>query len=107
MRFIAIDIATTGIHPGKHRIVEITGVEISDGTVRNEACWHRSINHGSHPGFSEVADDFLQFIKGAILLIHNANKVLPFIAWEMALIQRAINPKTKVINYLGSATFLL
>ncbi len=107
MRQIILDTETTGIDPKQgHRIVEIGCVEMIDRKLTGNH-FHVYINpervveqevvnvHGltneflaDKPVFREVADDFLAFIRGAELIIHNAPFDLGFINHEFALLRR-------------------
>jgi DNA polymerase-3 subunit epsilon len=111
-RLIILDTETTGINPREgHRIVEIGCVEMINRqlTGRN---YHVYINplmemeqeviniHGltnaflnDKPLFSQVAEEFINFIKGANLVIHNAKFDVGFMDHEFALAQRGF-PKT-------------
>ncbi|MGR6873860.1 DNA polymerase III subunit epsilon [Pseudomonas sp. HK3] len=89
MRQIVLDTETTGIGEG-HKIIEIGCVEIINRKFTGRH-YHQYVNpqrlvdpeamevHGitdeflvDKPLFSEIADDFISFIKGAQLVIHNA-----------------------------------
>jgi DNA polymerase-3 subunit epsilon len=104
MRQIILDTETTGLEPELgHRIVEVAGVELVDRrfTDRN---FHRYLNPGrdSDPGalnihgltteflsdkpkFRDIAAEFLDFIKGAELVIHNAPFDVAFLNRELDL----------------------
>jgi DNA polymerase-3 subunit epsilon len=88
-RFIVLDVETTGIGPG-HKVVELCAVEF-DKVGECGKTFHTLLNperdvskeafevHGhsleslqSQPKFSEVAETFVEFVKGAHLVIHNA-----------------------------------
>lgn len=105
MRQICLDTETTGLHADKgDRIVEIGCVEVVGRTLsdRPEAFFHRYLNperdvpeeavqvHGldnrflaDKPLFADVADDFLKFIEGAELIIHNASFDVGFLNMEL------------------------
>lgn len=104
MREIVLDTETTGLEPKEnHRIVEIGCIELYNHmpTGRN---YHTYINperdmpevafqvHGlsevflrDFPVFKEVAQDFLNFIEDAPLVIHNAKFDMRFINAELAM----------------------
>ena len=106
MRQICLDTETTGTDPNKgDRIVEIGCVEIIGRTLSDDprATFHVYINperdmpaeaeriHGisseflaDKPKFAEVAEDFLKFIEGAELIIHNAAFDVGFLNAELA-----------------------
>ncbi len=116
MRQIVLDTETTGIDPKEgHRIIEIGCVEVIERelTGRN---YHVYINpereveaeaiaiHGitneflkDKPRFSQVADEFFEFIKGAELVIHNAAFDVGFMDSEFA----RLKPTRKTAEHCG------
>ncbi len=112
-RLIILDTETTGINPREgHRIVEVGCVEMINRQLTGRS-FHVYINplfemeqevidiHGltneflrDKPLFSQVADDFVEFIKGARLVIHNAKFDIGFMDHEFALLKRNI-PTTR------------
>jgi len=104
MRLIALDTETTGLSPKKgHRIVEIGAVEIDEGGNAINT-FHHYINPDRHipaevvrvhgiddeavdgkPFFADVAKDFLSFVEGATLVIHNAPFDMGFLNHELSL----------------------
>lgn len=115
MRQIVLDTETTGIDPKQgHRIIEIGCVELLNRKLTGNT-YHVYINpmreveqeaidvHGitneflrDKPKFIEVADDFIQFIKGAELVIHNAPFDVGFMDHEFNLARKNY-PKTNDI----------
>jgi ATP-dependent DNA helicase RecQ len=102
LRQIALDTETTGLYPDHgHRIVEIGAVEIVDGELTGKEfhCYlnpHRAIDPGAEkvhgltraflstkPDFETIWQEFVAFIKGAELLIYNADFDLGFINQEL------------------------
>lgn len=101
-RQIVLDTETTGLDPSDdHRIIEIGCVELVNRRVTGRT-WHRYLNpdrridegaiavHGirnedlaDQPRFPEVADEFLQFVVGAELVIHNAPFDVGFLEHEL------------------------
>ncbi len=101
-RLIVLDTETTGLDPADdHRIIEIGCVEIVNRRLTGRT-WHRYLNpdrriddgaiavHGirnedlaGQPRFGEIADEFLEFIVGAELIIHNAPFDVGFIEHEL------------------------
>ncbi|WP_440874236.1 DNA polymerase III subunit epsilon [Thalassotalea sp. PLHSN55] len=106
-RLIILDTETTGINPREgHRIVEIGCVEMINRQLTGRT-YHAYINpliemeqevidvHGltnaflsDKPLFSQVADEFIEFIRGAELVIHNAKFDVGFMDHEFNLLRR-------------------
>ena len=102
MRQIVMDTETTGIDPAQgHRIVEIGCVEIIDRKLTGNT-FHVYINpqrvmdeevigvHGitnefvaDKPLFAEVAQDFLDFVRGSEMIAHNATFDTNFLNHEL------------------------
>ena len=113
MRQIVLDTETTGIDPRQgHRIIEIGCVELLNRRLTGNT-FHVYINpqriveqeaievHGitneyltDKPVFSAVAQEFIEFIKGAQLVIHNAPFDVGFMDAEFARIPRFAGQKT-------------
>lgn len=103
-RLIVLDTETTGIDPAEgHRIIEIGAVEIqnreiTDSEYHNYIQPERNVGdsvkiHGINdkflvgkPKFEEIAQEFLEYIEGATLIIHNAPFDLGFLNNELKLI---------------------
>ena len=105
MRQIFLDTETTGLeHKFGHRIIEIGGVEMCNRRLTHRH-FHRYLNpereidegaqavHGisleflqDKPRFAEIAEEFLDFVRGAELIIHNAAFDIGFINHEFALL---------------------
>jgi DNA polymerase-3 subunit epsilon len=103
MRQVVLDTETTGLETSKgHRIIEIGCVELIDRRITDKH-WHFYINpereidagafavHGisteslqDKPLFADVAQDFVDYIKGAELVIHNATFDVGFLDHELA-----------------------
>lgn len=106
MRQVVVDTETTGLEVSQgHRIIEIGAVEIIDRKLTGRH-FHRYVNpdrdiddgayevHGisraflaDKPAFAEIADDFLAFVDGAELVIHNAPFDVAFLDAELALLK--------------------
>ena len=102
MRQIVLDTETTGLEPSEgHRVIEIGGVELVErrSTGNN---FHRYLRpdrdveqgaldvHGitndflrDQPRFGDIAEEFLAFIRGAELIIHNAPFDVGFLDHEL------------------------
>ena len=106
MRQIVLDTETTGLEPAEgHRIIEIGCVELvnrrpTDRTFHQYLNPERDIDraaedvHGlssaflaDKPRFSEIVADFLAFIEGAELVIHNAPFDVGFLDAEFARLE--------------------
>ena len=108
MRHIVLDTETTGLEIQQgHRVIEIGAVEMIDRKLTGNH-FHRYINpqrdiddgalqvHGitadflrDKPVFKDIADDFIEFVKGAELIIHNAPFDVSFLDYELGLADRA------------------
>lgn len=103
MRQIFLDTETTGLYPDQgHRIIEIAAVEIFNRrpTQRHFHIYinpEREIDPGAQevhgisleflqdkPLFSSVAEEFIEFIRGAELIIHNAPFDVGFLNMELS-----------------------
>ncbi len=108
MRQIVLDTETTGLEPDEgHRIVELGCVELTDRRL-TERTFHqylspdRDIDEGAleihgisneflkgKPRFGEVAQDFVDFVRGAELVIHNAPFDVAFLNAELRRLDEA------------------
>jgi DNA polymerase-3 subunit epsilon len=107
MRQIVLDTETTGLDPALgHRVLEIAGVELVNRRLTGNN-FHRYINperdseegalqvHGltseflsDKPKFGDVVAEFLDYVGGAELVIHNAPFDVGFLNHELALQDR-------------------
>ncbi len=112
-RLVVLDTETTGLNPQEgHRIIEIGCVEVVNRRLTGRR-FHTYINperiidlgaievHGitnqflvDKPVFSGIAEDFIAFIQGAELIIHNAPFDVGFINAEFS----------KLNNHIGTVT---
>ena len=119
---VILDTETTGLSTvSKHRIVEIGCVELKDQIPTNKT-FHAYINpqrkvsedafkvHGysdeflsKKKSFSEIAENFLNFIKDKKLIIHNAQFDLSFLDYELKLINKKSINKKNVVDTLELA----
>ncbi len=122
MSEIFLDTETTGLSfKDGHKIVEIACVETKDLVPTNKI-FHKLIDpkrnmpeeafkvHGfseeflsNKETFDQVADEFLNFIRGKKLIIHNANFDLGFLNGELGVIKKELIDKTLVIDSLEIA----
>ena len=115
MRQIVLDTETTGLSTGQgHRIIEIGAIELVNRRLTGRE-FHRFLNperdidegaervHGisradleTAPLFRDVADELLQFIKDAELVIHNAEFDVGFLEYELELMD---HPLPSITNH--------
>lgn len=124
-RQVVLDTETTGLSTADdHRIIEIGCVELVNRRLTGET-FHQYINpereidagamevHGitnealaDKPKFAEIADDFMRFIDGAELIIHNAAFDVGFLDHELNKIEaesRTINAICTILDTLKLA----
>ena len=119
---IILDTETTGLSTAeKHRIVEIGCIELNNQIPTNKI-FHEYLNpqrkvsedaykiHGysneflsNKKIFSEIAKNFLNFIKNKKIIIHNAPFDLAFLNYELRLIKQKEIDKKNVIDTLEIA----
>ena len=119
---IILDIETTGLSVAEnHKIVEIGCIEL-DNQIPTNKIFHEYINpersvsedaykiHGwsdkflaDKKTFSEIAEDFFNFIKDKKIVIHNAPFDLSFLNYELKLINEQTIDKKNVIDTLEIA----
>ncbi len=103
-KYIVLDTETTGLNPKQgHRIIEIAAIVIQDRKKLDEH-FHTYLNpereidveaqkiHNlsldkliNEPKFHEICDDFIEFITGSTLIMHNAQFDLGFLNEELYL----------------------
>lgn len=125
MRQIVLDTETTGLEVRQgHRLVEIACVEMVERrlTGRHYQTYlnpDRAIDEGARlvtgiedeflldkPRFPDVVDDFLAFIEGAELVIHNASFDIGFLDAELARLGKGagrISDRCTVLDTLAMA----
>jgi len=113
MRQIVLDTETTGLEwKAGHRVIEIAGVEMVDRRLTGNHFHHylnpdREIDAGAQevhgisleflqdkPRFADIADEFLDYVSGAELVIHNAPFDVGFLNYELGLLGREPIEKT-------------
>lgn len=122
MREIVLDTETTGFEPAEgHRIVEIGAVELWNHLPTGKT-YHQYINperampqeafnvHGlgdeflaDKPVFANIAQDFLDFVGDAQLVIHNASFDMKFLNAELAWANKPTLPKEQALDTLAIA----
>ena len=121
MRQIVLDTETTGLEVSQgHRIIEIGCVELVNRRVTGND-WHHYVNpereidsgafevHGlsreflqDKPRFEELAQDFLDYVAGAELVIHNAAFDVGFLDFELSRLQPAPAPLAERCSVLDT-----
>lgn len=122
MREIVLDTETTGFEPAEgDRIVEIGAVELM-GHVPTGRTYHQYINpqrsmpeeafavHGlsdeflaDKPVFKDIAQDFVDFVGDARLVIHNAAFDMKFLNAELGWLNRPLLPTDQALDTLAIA----
>lgn len=125
MRQVVLDTETTGLEAEQgHRIIEIGAVELVNRRLTRRH-FHVYINpereidagalavHGisseflaDKPRFHDIVDEFLAFVDGAELIIHNAAFDVTFINYELALLddpRAPIGSRCRVTDSLALA----
>ena len=112
MRIVALDTETTGLDQSKgHRVIEIGCVEIENRRLTGRE-FRRLLNPGrdveadafdvhgisdedlqDKPPFAEVEAEFVEFVSGAEVIVHNAAFDVGFIDYELSLTE---SPLTKL-----------
>ncbi|MEM8594250.1 MAG: DNA polymerase III subunit epsilon [Pseudomonadota bacterium] len=124
MRQIVLDTETTGLETAQgNRIIEIGCVELVNRklTGNNYHCYinpERDIEEGAlevhglsreflsdKPLFSEIVDDFLAYVDGAELIIHNAPFDIGFLNYELALLDAGHPMLDETSHVIDSLTY--
>jgi len=123
-RQVVLDTETTGLNPKEgHRIIEIGCVELVNRRLTDRQ-FHMYINperkidqgaievHGitneslkDKPLFKDVVGDFLDFIRGAELVIHNAPFDIGFMDNEFALLNQSIGKTEEFCTVFDSLVY--
>jgi len=119
VRYIVLDTETTGLsHENGDRLIEIGAIEVVDHVATGRV-FHEYINpereihpdairvHGitnefvaTKPVFAQVAPAFVEFIKDAVLVIHNAPFDIGFLNSELGRLHYPLIPEEQVIDTL-------
>lgn len=121
MRQIVLDTETTGLEPSQgHRIIEIGCVEIINRRLTGNRFHQyikpdRQIDEGAlnvhgitnefledKPRIGEIVDEFIAFIKGAELVIHNASFDVGFINNEFSLLDQDLPPVASICGIIDT-----
>ena len=122
MRRIVLDTETTGLEPSEgHRIIEVACLELLDRRTTGRH-FHRYLNperaidfaatevHGitaehlaDKPKFADIVDEFLEFVEGGELLIHNAPFDVAFLNAELTRLGR---PKLETLCRVSDTLFM-
>jgi DNA polymerase-3 subunit epsilon len=125
VRQVVLDTETTGLEAAAgHRIIEIGCVELVNRRYTKKT-FHRYVNpqrtvdagalevHGiddeflsTHLPFAEIAEEFVEFVSGAELVIHNADFDVEFINHELRRLDGAtkdIRERCSVLDTLAMA----
>jgi len=124
MRQVVLDTETTGLEPEQgHRIIEIGAVEVVNRRLTGRH-YHQYLNpergidagamavHGitdefvaDKPLFAQVAGAFLDFVRGAELIIHNAPFDLGFLNHELRLLDADHPPVESLCTVFDTLQF--
>ncbi|ODR95821.1 DNA polymerase III subunit epsilon [Methyloceanibacter stevinii] len=122
MREIILDTETTGLDPKEgHRIVEIGCVELVN-SIPTGRTWHCYLNPerdmpeqafavhglsteflGDKPLFADKADEFLEFVESAMLVIHNAKFDFGFLNAELEWASKPLLTWDRIVDTLALA----
>ncbi len=122
MRQILLDTETTGLEPKQgHRIIEIGCVEMVNRRITDNH-YHQYIQPGNKkidsgaievhgitnefladkPPFEDIVDDFIEYVKGAELIIHNAPFDVGFLNHEFGMLNRGLLPLEEICTITDS-----
>lgn len=124
MRQVVLDTETTGLDVTQgHRIIEIGAVEIVNRTV-TDRFYHQYLNpereidagaqevHGisleslqDKPKFTDVCEEFIEFVRDSELVIHNAEFDVGFLDSELQGIKHSIQNVTDICSVFDTLTY--
>lgn len=121
MRQIVLDTETTGLEPQQgHRIIEIGCVELQNRRATGNSFHHyiqpdREVDEGAlevhgitnefladKPRFEQIADEFLDFVHGSELIIHNAPFDIGFLDAELRRLGNRYPPMLELCTVTDS-----
>lgn len=122
MREIIFDTETTGLDKDKDRIIEIGCVEMVDRYLTGRQ-FHVYLNpqgviipdevvaiHGltnerlkNEKSFSDIADEFLEFVNGATMIAHNASFDIGFLNAELGRVNKPLISVDNILDTLSMA----
>jgi len=121
MRQIVLDTETTGLEWKKgNRVVEIGGIELISRKPSGRSFHHYlrpdcAFEPGAaevtgltlefladKPEFAEIADEFLAFVDGAELIIHNAAFDMGFLEYELTRLPGTVRPLRERVRVLDT-----
>ena len=121
MRQVVLDTETTGLEPNDgHRVIEIGCVELVNRKLTGRHLHlylnpDREIDEGAlqvhgistafladKPRFHQVVDEFLAFVEGAELVIHNAPFDMGFLNHELKLLNKGYAPLERSCTVLDT-----
>ena len=117
MRQVVLDTETTGLDPTQHKLIEIGCVElinrIPGRTYHTYINPQRKVDYGAFkvhgldndflddkPLFNDIAFEFIEFIQGAELIIHNAPFDVGFLNRELKFASTRIDLMCSVLDSL-------
>lgn len=125
MRQLVLDTETTGLEPKQgHRVIEIAAVEMINRRLTGDSFHYylnpeREVDYGAFKvhgisnqfladkqKFADIAEQFLKYVDGADLIIHNAPFDVGFINNELSLVGasiKKIEARCKIIDTLDMA----
>ncbi|MDO9423222.1 MAG: DNA polymerase III subunit epsilon [Methylobacter sp.] len=123
-RLVVLDTETTGLNPQEgHRVIEIGCVELVNRRLTGKR-FHTYINperiiddgaievHGitnqfleDKPSFTDIVKDFIAFIQGAELVIHNAPFDVGFINYEFSRLNNQTGTVTDYSKVFDTLTY--
>ena len=117
LRTVIVNVEASGLDPADgHRVIELAAVEMMDGRLTGRSIHtylnpKRSIDPGAlsvhglseefledAPEFGEIADGFVKFMRGAVLVVHKASFHIGFLNAELA--RGGLDPLEKLCPHI-------